>query len=891
MPIDPAVLRFWYETEVLAMPRVPPLSERLAGRPGDEPTSLALTAGDPPPWPVDPVEDERGRRWVAHHYVHLGLFHHDDAIADLLRLLGAGADDPDRLDASLPLDGERWGADGCLAAFAVDHVGAPVPRTFALASLPWALGRLRAGRPLRGFQAADRAAAAAFAGRWRSGDEGEEEVRLGVADLLSEIERITAEIGWQPARRSRGIAVVGRSWRLETTETADEGLVNSFYLDDLERVHAAVTRPEVGAALGSFLEPADRVERTDIWHGDAVVDAVRPDAAPAARWPAPGLPPQSLMQQAAINLAMERLRARGGLFSINGPPGTGKTTLLRDVIAAVVTQRARRLVSLRRPEDAFRPGEKVVVGGRAKPAWRVRPEVRGFEMVVASSINGAVENVTREIPGIETIDRSFLARLDYFRGVASSLEPDGAGAWGLIAAVLGNQRNRRRFASGAWFQEPTLRDAMASPEQAPAWDEARAAFRAALERERAHRERAVEAARDPFAAAGLRGRPEEERQRAAPWITAEHDRCRAEVFVAAMALHRAFAAARPLRDNLALAIDLVNGRLDPGASGAGGRMASDLWASFFLVVPVVSTTFASFGRLFRGLGREALGWLFIDEAGQAQPAHAVGALWRARRALVIGDPRQIPPVVTLPQAVYERLRDRSGVDASWDPTVSSVQAVADRANPVGTRLRDGTWLGCPLRLHRRCASPMFDISNAIAYDGLMVSAVGDRPSPVGDVLGPTRWVDVRGRLAVEHWIEAEGEELATLLDPLLREAFVHGRRPDVFVISPFRSVALRARRLFRQRARDLAGGRPPPAVADWLDRGIGTIHTFQGKEAEAVALLLGGNPSRPGARRWAGEMPNILNVAVTRARLRLYVVGNRAAWRRAGFFQELDRRL
>src|SRR5207302_2618770 len=97
-----------------------------------------------------------------------------------------------------------------------------------------------------------------------------------------------------------------------------------------------------------------------------------------------------------------------------------------------------------------------------------------------------------------------------------------------------------------------------------------------------------------------------------------HDRARAELFVAAMTLHRAFATARPLRDNLGLAIDMVNGRLDPAASGAGGRMAAELWASLFLVVPVVSTTFASFARLFRGLGREALGWLFIDEAGQAQ---------------------------------------------------------------------------------------------------------------------------------------------------------------------------------------------------------------------------------------------------------------------------------
>jgi AAA domain len=894
MPIDGRVLRFWYETEVLTMPRVPALSERLAERPGDEPTSRVLAAGEQPPWPVEPVEDERGRRWVAHHYVHLGLFRQDDAAAELLRLLGAGPDDPDRAEAELPADTERWSAAGCLAAFAVDHLGAPEARTFALASMPWALGRLRAGAPLRGFPNAGREAAAAFAVRWRPAVVADEEeppdVCLTAADLAAEVEHVTRGIGWEPARRSRWIAVVGRTWRLETTEASDEGLVNSFYLDDLERVRAAAEKSRVGPALETFLSPPGTIERTDVWRGDAALASAGPASAPVARWPAPGLPPQSLMQQAGIDLALERLGRGSGLFSINGPPGTGKTTLLRDVIAALVAERARRLAELERPEDAFEAGERVSVGGRAKPSWRVRADLLGFEMVVASSINGAVENVTREIPGIETVDASLLEGLDYFRDVASSLAPDGSAAWGLVAAVLGNLRNRRRFAAGAWFQDPTLRAAMAS-EDGPSWEEARAAFLAALAREREHRERAVAAAADPAAAAALLARPEEEQQRAAPWITPEHDRCRAEVFVAAMGLHRAFAAARPLRDNLALAIDLVTGRLDPGTNVAGRQMARHLWSSFFLVVPVVSTTFASFARLFRGLGPEALGWLFIDEAGQAQPAHAVGALWRSRRALVIGDPRQIPPVVTLPRTVYERLRSRSEVDVSWDPTVSSVQGIADRANPIGTELRDGTWLGCPLRLHRRCASPMFDISNAIAYDGLMVSATPERPSAVGDVLGPTRWIDVAGGAATEHWIEAEGEALATLLDPLLRDAFVHGRRPDIFVISPFRSVAVRARRLFRQRARDLAGGRPPPAVAEWLERGIGTIHTFQGKEAEAVALLLGGNPARPRARQWAGETPNILNVAVTRARLRLYVIGSRAAWRGAGFFAELDRRL
>jgi superfamily I DNA and/or RNA helicase len=72
---------------------------------------------------------------------------------------------------------------------------------------------------------------------------------------------------------------------------------------------------------------------------------------------------------------------------------------------------------------------------------------------------------------------------------------------------------------------------------------------------------------------------------------------------------------------------------------------------------------------------------------------------------------------------------------------------------------------------------------------------------------------------------------------------------------------------------------------------VGTVHTAQGKEADVLILLLGTHPDAHGSRNWAAAKPNLLNVAVSRAKRRLIVIGDHESWRGHSHFSVLAAQL
>ena len=377
-----------------------------------------------------------------------------------------------------------------------------------------------------------------------------------------------------------------------------------------------------------------------------------------------------------------------------------------------------------------------------------------------------------------------------------------------------------------------------------------------------------------------------------PWFTQRYNREREKLFYYAMRLNKEFVlSSSHCRDNFntlsqywGLKMGDDNKKIKFHERDKE-KFVPALFQTLFLLVPVLSSTFASVGTLMKDVKKPgSIGMLVVDEAGQAQPQMAIGALYRSRRAIIVGDPKQVEPVVTDDLSLLKKAYN-DDILKPYKSKEVSVQGFADLLNDFGTYLDNGTdypeWIGCPLLVHRRCISPMYDISNKISYNGIMKQQTAKPEDNVIEkfICQKSQWINVKGfeKGKKNHFVDEQGKKVCELLEL----AFSKSSEPNVYIISPFTTVVSGIRDYINKYCskNEETTKINKEYILDYKDKKIGTVHTFQGKEANEVIFLLGCDASKEarGAIKWVNN--NIVNVAVTRAKYRLYVIGDENAWR------------
>jgi hypothetical protein len=274
--------------------------------------------------------------------------------------------------------------------------------------------------------------------------------------------------------------------------------------------------------------------------------------------------------------------------------------------------------------------------------------------------------------------------------------------------------------------------------------------------------------------------------------------------------------------------------------------------------PVIACTLAALAS-DRVLATREFDVVVVDEVANAHASAVVHAASRARRTVaLVGDFLQNAPIADTEDPVGESGRSSN----AWRrEDVFALAGITDRASA------EAHGHCVTLRRQYRYPSIIADVVNAFCYDGLLES---ERRSLDSD--GPTvTFVDTAE--VVEYELQKDGSSWWSPggLDLLVVVARHHlgdrGAGPRaVGFVTPYAPQARRAGR--RARSEGL------PVLC-------GTSHTFQGKEVPILVLDL----MQDRRDRWVGvadlrggrravSAAKLLNVALTRAQERLYVVGD-----------------
>ncbi|MGB6164368.1 MAG: DEAD/DEAH box helicase [Pseudonocardiaceae bacterium] len=252
----------------------------------------------------------------------------------------------------------------------------------------------------------------------------------------------------------------------------------------------------------------------------------------------------------------------------------------------------------------------------------------------------------------------------------------------------------------------------------------------------------------------------------------------------------------------------------------------------------------------------------IDEAAQCDIPAILPMLYRARRALIIGDPRQLAPVITLPTQEEPRQQAEAGLRSEW---LESRRLVYTRCSGYDAfaAVASRTHL---LDEHYRCHPDIVAGPNRHVYQGRL-TVLTDLARLAALAEPAVRWQHIDG--AFTHGASGSGTNPPELLAMVAEVQRLRAAYPNASV-GVVTSLAAQHRQL---ETKLVAVGLPSTEVM------CGTIHRFQGGERDIMVVSpVGAHGVRESTRNWLVHQTNLWNVAITRAKSQLVVVGDHAWW-------------
>ena len=255
----------------------------------------------------------------------------------------------------------------------------------------------------------------------------------------------------------------------------------------------------------------------------------------------------------------------------------------------------------------------------------------------------------------------------------------------------------------------------------------------------------------------------------------------------------------------------------------------------------------------------------FDEASQCDIASALPLLYRAKSAVIIGDPKQLSHITSLKKGQDQNLLEKNGLLEKFSNWSYSFQSLFGLSNSLVSnndiiRLVD----------HHRSHAQIIEFSNKEFYeDRLRVATNYDQLKLLNEEQTGVKWIDIKGKVfrpetgGAVNQIEAE-KVYQCVKDILINKSYTG----TIGVVSPFRGQANLIRKFVENDKELFLASNQSKFISD-------TVHKFQGDERDLIIFSpVMSNNFPPSTINFFIANGNLFNVAITRARAQLIIVGD-----------------
>ncbi|MBQ5450389.1 MAG: AAA family ATPase, partial [Treponema sp.] len=257
------------------------------------------------------------------------------------------------------------------------------------------------------------------------------------------------------------------------------------------------------------------------------------------------------------------------------------------------------------------------------------------------------------------------------------------------------------------------------------------------------------------------------------------------------------------------------------------------------VFPVFCATCISSQKI--GEPKSYFDMTIIDEASQCNTAVSLVPIIRGKSLMLVGDPQQLNPVITLDKNINEELKAKYNVNESYDYIKNSIYKtfLANDAVSQETLLHN----------HYRCAKDIIEFNNKKYYNNqlnIKSKAMYDRPLVFCDIADNSS--------SIKNTAPKEADKIVQYV--------MNNSDKRIGIITPFKNQ------------KDLIEYK---LMENGLNETVscGTVHAFQGDEKDEIlfSLALTDN-TYPKTYDWLKNNRELLNVAVSRAKDKLVLLSS-----------------